>query len=614
MKRISVLWTVFGVWFFTACAQDKPKLITVGPEEPQTEEPSQPTEYAAAQWTATYATGDFAFESQYPAFREDRVVGVFYFLWIGAHGYDVAENHNDVQRPKSTDTKSPYDNQVLLSENPTNPQYGPVHAFHHWGKPYFDYYVSNDRWVIRKHAQMLSDAGVDVIFIDVTNGLHYLPIVNVLCEEYMAMRASGQKTPQIAFILNSSAAQTLNTLYTQFYQPGKYKELWFIRDGRPLVLCPDDAAIPNAQKSFFTTRYAWFDSRQPWFGDGVNKWTWGDLYPQNPGKNSRGANEQLSVAPATHPMANIGRSFDGSSQPVNPSESASGAGTYFKLQTDRALQVDPEIVFITGWNEWIAMRFIDGASNSFLGRPIQVGETYFVDQYNHEYSRDIEPVDGPFGDNYYYYMADFIRKYKGVSPVEADNTIRSPLIDGSFDDWKDVAAVYNDDKGDVLVRNHHGYGRVGELTNATARNDIVEARVAADGEIVYFYVKTATAITQHTDPRWMRLFIQVNGGGNQSWEGFDFVVNNVVNSGTSTVLERSTGGWAWQKIQDIDYRLSGNEMELAIPLSTLGITSSSGYTLDFKWVDNAIEMGDIMSCMRDGDSAPNSRFRYRYVR
>ena len=47
-----------------------------------------------------------------------------------------------------------------------NPAFGPEHAFHHWGEPYLGYYVANDEWVIRKHAQMLTDAGVDVLFFD----------------------------------------------------------------------------------------------------------------------------------------------------------------------------------------------------------------------------------------------------------------------------------------------------------------------------------------------------------------------------------------------------------------------------------------------------------------
>ena len=35
----------------------------------------------------------------------------------------------------------------------------------------------------------------------------------------------------------------------------------------------------------------------------------------------------------------------------------------------------------------------------------------FVDAFNHEYSRDAEPVGGGHGDHYYYQMIDFIRQF-----------------------------------------------------------------------------------------------------------------------------------------------------------------------------------------------------------
>lgn len=53
-------------------------------------------------------------------------------------------------------------------------------------------------------------------------------------------------------------------------------------------------------------------------------------------------------------------------------------------------------------------------------------------------------------------------------------------------------------------------------------------------------------------------------------------------------------------------------MELAIPMADLGITNPNEFTLDFKWIDNAVNDGDIQECLSDGDSAPNGRFRYRY--
>lgn len=83
-----------------ACSRDTQDVPAIPPGMPE-DTPS--TDYPAAQWTATYHTGDFAFESRYPEFRDDRTVGVFYFLWIGAHGSDVHEDHNSVQVPKTTD-------------------------------------------------------------------------------------------------------------------------------------------------------------------------------------------------------------------------------------------------------------------------------------------------------------------------------------------------------------------------------------------------------------------------------------------------------------------------------------------------------------------------------
>lgn len=49
-----------------------------------------------------------------------------------------------------------------------------------------------------------------------------------------------------------------------------------------------------------------------------------------------------------------------------------------------------------------------------------------------------------------------------------------------------------------------------------------------------------------------------------------------------------------------------------VPLSSLGIDGGQ-FTVDFKWIDNAVSDGDIMECIKHGDSAPNGRFRYRYM-
>ncbi len=93
-------------------------------------------------------------------------------------------------------------------------------------------------------------------------------------------------------------------------------------------------------------------------------------------------------------------------------------------------------------------------------------------------------------------------------------------------------------------------------------------------------------------------------------KGFNYVVNNKVTSDRTTTLQTNAGGWRWNEGKSLDYRVSGCEMELAVPLGDLGIKNVRDFTISFKWIDNAAVDGDILTCMKDGDSAPNSRFRY----
>ena len=114
-------------------------------------------------WVATDALGrklPAAAEVGPP--RPDRTVGIFYFLWHGAH---IQGGPFDVTKILAQD---PY-----ARSKPESPLWGPLHAPHHWGESLFGYYLTDDDGVLRKHAQMLSDAGVDVVIFDVTNQATY---------------------------------------------------------------------------------------------------------------------------------------------------------------------------------------------------------------------------------------------------------------------------------------------------------------------------------------------------------------------------------------------------------------------------------------------------------
>ena len=104
---------------------------------------------------------------------------------------------------------------------PTSPPWGPLHAMHHWGEPLFGYYLCDDRWVLRKHAQMLSDAGVDAVVFDASNRLTYRRDYTALMETYRRMRREGNRTPEVAFLTPfGDPRSTVRELYEQLYSKG----------------------------------------------------------------------------------------------------------------------------------------------------------------------------------------------------------------------------------------------------------------------------------------------------------------------------------------------------------------------------------------------------------
>jgi hypothetical protein len=121
--------------------------------------------------------------------KTNRQVGIFYLLW------------NEGQNPV-------YDLTKILASNPANPAYGPPGSFHHWDEPLFGYYQQTDRYVIRKHMQMLADAGVDVLLLDVTNAFTYDPVRDALLAVLDEFKAAGMRAPAIAFLANSHSVKT----------------------------------------------------------------------------------------------------------------------------------------------------------------------------------------------------------------------------------------------------------------------------------------------------------------------------------------------------------------------------------------------------------------------
>ena len=206
MFKTQIICCIFLFLSFESIAQEAKQLIS--------------NQYADT-WSGRDNLGrELALHKETGDLKKDKFVGIFYFIWLGAHGYDKHSKTlvDEGIHPKTTsDTISPYDISKILKENPNNPKFGPDLAFHHWGEPYFGYYLSNDEWVIAKHAQLLSDAGIDVIVFDVTNGLAYIPQVLTICKVFSSLKSKSWNVPQIAFLTNSNHVKTTEKIYNDFY-------------------------------------------------------------------------------------------------------------------------------------------------------------------------------------------------------------------------------------------------------------------------------------------------------------------------------------------------------------------------------------------------------------
>lgn len=234
-----------------------------------------------------------------------------------------------------------------------------------------------------------------------------------------------------------------------------------------------------------------------------------------------------------------------------------------------------------------------------------------MDEFNAEFNRDIEPsTDALDGDNYYYKLVDYIRRYKGVRALQPVTPATIP-INGDFRPWAAIQPEYRDTVGDPMHRSYPMWG--GDYAyNQTGRNDIVSAKVSYDAKNVYFYVHAKDQITSpfQNNYSWMMLFIDADHNPNTGWMGYDFVVNRV-GIGAKTTIERNLGsGYSWGKPTTIPYQRFGRDLELSVPRSVLGITTLPA-TIDFKWADGIQQTGEATDFTLNGDVAPNDRFNYR---
>ena len=610
-----------------------------------------------------------------------RIVGIFYITWHSDQAFNLKSPYNaDVTKILAADP-----NARLDTHNPLWTE-----GSYHWGEPESGYFLSKDEYVIRKDMSMLSNAGVDVLIMDVTNAVCYWDEWDVIFNVMEKMISEGNKVPQFCFwAFNGPVVTVVQDLYDKIYMAGKYKNLWFYWNEKPLLLYNgmpeldangggvnnpnphyDTTALTDKNnphfndsdytekfykdytkdvKNFFTLRNMWWGYYK-WGGKRFvgteDNWSFGydlgdekvkNMDPDSLVSTYNGLKEEAAVTPAQHPYSLVGKSW--SRQYGEPQlnqydmpdsayipwlgkkvDHPEGYGIYFQERWDEALKADPPFIYINDWNELTAGKY---NPKDFPALPGKTKETtpfmrrdnnyYFVDQYNAEFNRSLQPMKGGYTDNYYMQMVENIRRYKGVRPIPVINGFCKIKINGDFTCWDKIGIEYRDTKGDTYHRDYNGYGGL-HYTNNSGRNDIITSKVAVDKDNVYFYAETNETLTPCNGKNWMLLFIDADKNSNTGWNGYDYLINKKVIDDKTTMLMRfdSTNN-NWVAVGKINYRYKGKKLELAVPRKLLGLQSGNSISFDFHWCDNPADLNDSMSIYTSGDSAPDRRFNYRCI-
>jgi len=470
--------------------------------------------------------------------------------------------------------------------------------------------------------QMLMDAGIDFYFFDVTNAFTYDTQVKAVMREIDRRANLGLKTPKLVFTCHAGSADVVTHLYNTWYSKTEYDKYWFMWEDKPLILVENgtEASLSDAVKAHFTFRYSWA------WDTGTNKWPWLANYPQAVCTKKSGTSyvrEQISVSAAQHPSSKIGKSYTAADNRKQRAYDKYGLcketprGLYLQEQFNQAIKVHPQVLMITQWNEWMAQRFLIKSSGDYgnvrPGATAKIGESFFVDVYNQEFSRDIEPSAEPLiRDNYYLLMTSNIRKYRGVTPIPVPVISKSIDLAGDFDQWDDVTPEFRDEPGDVYYTS--STVQPAETLYRKAM-DIVRAKVTKDEDYLYFYVEAAAAIRRPAlNPntvRWMSLLINSDMTYNSNgWYGYNFMVSNEKSQLKLYAYDTEQANWT-VVCDSVPYTIDGNSMMLRLAKADVALQGDVDF--DFKWIDNVSKSTtDILDFISTGECAPDMRFNYRY--
>lgn len=541
--------------------------------------------------------------------REKREVGIFYWMWQGTQSSDkIYDSSKIAAMENGIDI-------LLRSVSDISPL-----AEHWWGEPLYGYYHMEDEYIIRKHMELLSYAGIDFLVLEATNTFTYKEVHQKVMKVLSEMMAEGWDVPKVTFYTHTCSIDTIKKIYRETYKKNLYPETWYRIDGKPLMIGQTDA---EKDKNRSRSQAPWLSTYNPkplsdeimnffswrttvWVGnDPVSEdgWPWIEWkYPQPVYGNL------INVSVASHPngpfslslsdnLLNWGRGFSFKDQKNDPERALKGS--YFDEQWETVFRVDPEIVFVGGWNEWYIGKF-------------QNGNVYCLwDNVSMEYSRDIEMMKGGYNDAYLIQLAQKVRQYKNV-PYTDIKPAGSKTIDinGSADQWKDVKAVYRKLGQLNYGRDHAGAVPSLHYTTPVPKNSLQEVKVTNDADNIYFYIRCDGDITQKSGDNWMNVFIGTGTPSLKGWNSYEYVINRSYENGVSKV-EKLDENFNATEVGQAQVKVAGNIMQIAIPRAALGLAENDN-TLYFKVADSVENPKDIMDYYVTGRCMPMGRWSYQY--
>ena len=547
--------------------------------------------------------------------------------WIAEHG-DDEESIREYARQHP-----------LFNRDPSN-TIAP-NSKHFWiDEPLYGYYSNCDPWVIARQMMLLGYMDIDYILIDLSNyPFYFTDATNAVLTVMAEMKDAGYDIPGAAFFLPQNALycdEMLNGIWNYYLSKRAYRDVWFVGDstinpgGGPLVVGNWASVIASDWEDRVWLKESQWPNVQTVTEDAIPWIDWGDY--------QRNHNGIMSVSPAQHIgywssqaylFRDNGAGYHGRGWTYGDTTTGYQlenvlAGTNFQQQWDWVMKQGNEVdddeiymVLVSEWNEWTARKLgleEPGAETSWFA-PL-------VDEFDMTYSRSVEMMDGGYGDNYTFQLAQNIRNFKGLSEMSFQYTAVNDSVTIDIKDltsWDQVKNIYMDYAGFISERNYVTADTGIRYKDSTNRNDISSLQIANDSQYLYIKVECLNDITAYKDgdDGWMNLYISTGAEG--GWENYNYIVNTAPSNGKTNICKLSAdtaGNRVETSVGTVDYTLNGKNIVYKIRLADLGAGKDT--ILQIKATDNVAGEGAFKVCNNawdfyiTGDSAPAGRLNYAY--